>query len=401
VRFAALAFVLGVASLGVASASCTKLAQPCSAGGATPLYQDASLAGRSVSLSEGPGGTTLATFILSGTPNADAGATDFAPPRSFEAIVVAPDLSTTTHVSFAAPPALTARTGGTTSVDAEYTGSGALFRWVETSIAQEPAGAMHSTLTLRVAFVSASGAPSPPRTVAACVDCALSTTSGASASFVYVFYRAQKGAAGVLRVSADGSAVDTLPLPNWLGASAPLPALSLSNGALVARTSSAFLVVDDALELASGPYVVGTGAKAFDWSPAAPLATTLGQPGDADGGVAAAGGGDLFGFSAGQDVPNLLLVRFGASARMTRVSTANTIEGMARDGDALGVSFTADGREYFALAGADGEKRGGDLDLGAAQIGSAHRIVRAAPSRWASLAVSGDALTKREVTCEE
>jgi hypothetical protein len=390
------AFV-GAASFGAATASCTKLSAPCTASHATTIVTDPAAAGRSLSLSEGAGGTTVARWLVNAPLQADAGASLFTPPVSLEVLVLSADLATTKHSSFPAPPELTARTGNTTTIDASFTGKGALFHWVETVVTQDPGGATHDTSVLLASFVSASGAASAPRTLATCVDCTLAAASGVSASFAYIVFRAQKDTAGVLRVSSDGSAVDVLPFPSWAGATGALPALSLSNGQLVARTPSAFSAVDDELALIAGPFAVGVGGDAaFDWSPTAPLAMTLGQAGGGEGGVS-----DLFGFSAGQDVPNLLLTTYGAAPRTTRISTANAIEGTARDDDALGVAFTADERDYFALVGADGEKRGGDLDLGATTFAAAPRIVRSGPSHYAVLQLRDGALTKREVSCEE
>jgi hypothetical protein len=365
----------------------------------TPLYDDPSATGHSAALLEGGSGTTVAKWLVNAAPQADAGASPFSAPRSLEVLVASADLAGVTRASFPAPPSLAARTGNTSSIDAEYTGSGALFRWVETSVAQDPAGAVHDTLTLRTVFVSASGASTEPRTLATCADCSIAVSSGASPAFAYVLFRGGNGVSGVLRVSSDGSAFEILPLPSWLASGASLPSLALSNAQLVARIASSFTPVDDDLERVAGPFVAGAGNAAFDWSPSAPLVLSLGPAGAGEGGAVV----DLFGFSAGQDVPDLLLTTFGPSLRTTRISTANAIAGVARDDRELGVTFTADGRDYFALVDTNGEKRGGDLDLAATSpgVGATQRLVRTAPAHYAELQFRDGALTKREVTCEE
>jgi hypothetical protein len=427
--------------------ACTRFTEPCRLVTEDTTFSDPSLSGQSPTLFEGPAGDTVVEYIEwtasgqatdggvdGGDASGEAGTTGGL--GGFSSLTNVPVGARIVSVSgdgtvairrFPAPAELSARAGSTTNIDVTYTGAGLLFSWVEERVRTDTNGLVHKDATLRFSYASEAGAApasSPPG--GACQDCAIVTATAASRTSTYVFFNvtgagAATAAGGLVRLSADGRTTSYGARPAWLGKGG-LPQFRSSNGAVVAFTGGSVVVVDDDLLPIGGPFSTGGAFAAVVWEPGAPYGVWLDSgagAGASQGGLAfptlldagttpeanpvnSTGANDLGSVSGtGAD---LLLGRFASARPPTRITTASSVHGVARDGDVYGISFAAGGRDYFALTNALGEKRGGDVDIGAASnlLGASggRSVHRSAPGRFRVLALAGTALLTREVSCE-
>lgn len=427
------ASVILVASLCAVPAQlgCSRFTEPCHLSEEVTLFADPGMDSSTGSLLEGPSGETVLRFIAYAKTGADAGAeggdtaeagvlgglgpatpTALPVPSKAEIVVIPGPQGGTLRGAYAAPLALSARAGSTFDIDATYTGKGVLFSWVEQSTRTEPDGKVHTGGALRQAF--ATGAEPPPSVdVVSCDDCTIHSAPVATRDTTFLFYAVQelgkKATSTVLRISPAGDAVERLPMPAWLGPQGSVPRVSASNGALVVRLAGGSYVAGGDLALSAGPFVPSGSALSFVQGDGDPYAAWLEVPGSTSG---TDGGGTTFGDlgfeSASGDVgQGLMLGRFSQGGAITRLSTASNILGVARDLDRFGVAFASGDREYFALAGADGEKVGGDIDLGAqlsTSLGAQgnRRVIRSprGPHTFSVMGLSGGTLRSREVSCE-
>jgi hypothetical protein len=410
---------------------CSRFTEPCRLSDEVALFSDQQLYHQNASLLEGPSGETVLRFVTYAEDVTDAGAPGEATdagavtagvigatstatpvPRKVDIVIVPGPAGGTLRSTFAAPLALQGRAGSTLDIGVTYTGQGLLFSWVEETTRTEPNGKVHRGAALRHAF--ATGADLPPTTdVLSCDDCTIRAAPVATKQTTFLFYAVaelgKKATSTVRRMTPTGEVVSQLPLPAWLGSQGSVPRISTSHGALVVRLAGGSYVLGDDLAFAAGPFVPGGGALSFVQGDGEPYAAWLEVPGLT---VGTDGGGPTFGDlgfeSASGDVgQNLMLGRFSQGGSVTRLSTASNILGVARDLDTFGVAFASGDREYFALAGAHGEKIGGDVDIGgqlATSLGAQgnRRVIRSArgPHTFSVMGLSGGTLHSREVSCE-
>jgi len=422
------------AAVGVASAfvlppqlGCSRFTERCHLEGETTLYSDPSLSGSSGTLFDGPSGEMVLQFITYAKSAADAGAEGGADEGGItfpsgigstmsgaavpeKVVLVAIDGAGSVKSTFASPLELSQRVGGVTGIDVTYTGKGLLFSWIEQQTSTDDHGKVHTRETLRYGF--ATGAvPPPAHDVVSCGDCTIESAAASTKSTTFLFYAVQAqgkpGQSALLRLTPDGSVVATEPLPKTLGAAGTVPRVMTSNGALLARLAGGSYVVRDDLALAAGPFVPTGSSLSLVIGDGDPYATWLAVPGASATPDAGAVAADL-GFDTSGDIgQDLMLGSFSPGGVITRLSTASIVIGVARDNGTFGVAFSSNDREYFALAGADGQKVGGDVDIGAAMstnlgtLGN-RRVIRSSrgPAHFSVLGLSGTKLTSREVTCE-
>ncbi len=420
-------------SLPGAQLGCSRFKEPCRLSDEVTLFSDPSLDGLSGTLLEGPAGDTVLRFITYKKPEADAGveAGDVAEtgagagglggfgtvaltspvPSKVDIVVSAVSPGAFIRKTFVAPMELQARAGSTVQIAATYTGQAVLFSWVEQSTHTDPDGLVHTGAALRYA-VSSGGTSFSAELARACDDCTIQATAVAKRGTTFIFYSAvQQGKTkpfgGVVRMDPLGVAVEHLPVPSWFVSAAVLPRLSLSNGTLLARLSTGSYVVRDDLALEVGPFVPKGSAVAFVYGDGDPYGAWLETPGTSASGDGGAVFGDLGFDDVGSAGQNLMLGRYSAGGTATRISTASNVLGVARGQGTFGVAFVAGEREYFALAGADGQKVGGDVDIGGAlatslEAAAGRRVLRSvhAPASFSILGLSGSTLLSREVTCD-
>lgn len=435
VHLCALTAAVGVAwSLPLAQLGCTHFKEPCHLSNEVTLFSDPGLDGLSGTLLEGPDGGTILRFITYKTASADAGAeaSDVADagagasglggfgtvslsspiPSQVDIVLSAVTPGAFIRKTFGAPMELQARAGSTTDIAATYTGQAVLFSWVEQSTHTDANGLVHNGAALRYA-VSNGGASLPAALARGCDGCTIHATAIATHGATFLFYSGvQEGKSkpfgGVVRMDPPGVTVEHIPVPSWFISPAVPPRLSLSNGKLLARLSTGSYVVRDDLALQIGPFVPKGSAVAFVYGDGDPYGAWLETPGtsaSSDGGAVFGDlGFDDVGSSGGQD---LMLGRYSAGGTATRISTASNVLGVVRGEGTFGVAFASGVREYFALTGADGEKVGGDVDIGGTlatslEAGGGRRVMRSVhgPATFSIVGLSGSALLSREVTCD-
>lgn len=425
---AAGALLAAVVSVVPAQLGCSRFAEPCHLAGEVTLF--ASARSGAPELLEGPSGETVLRFVTYATSSADAGAEGGSDgslgaiggfgtvsaasspvPSKVDLVVYPGPQGGTLEASYAAPLTLAGRVGSTANIGATYTGHGVLYSWLEESTRTDPDGKVHAGAALRYALSTGADAPTA-QDVVSCDDCAITVAPVSTKTATFLFYAVQRqgtpGESTVLRLGAAGDVLSTQALPKALGPPGSVPRVFGSNGALVARLPGGSYVVRDDLSLGAGPFVPTGSSLSFVYGDGDPYAAWLAVPGTsngADAGTAAIG--DI-GFEGAVDVgQDLMLGRFTSGDATTRLSTASSITGVARDGDRFGVAFVSGDREYFALAGADGQKVGGDIDIGSAVSGPSFgqvggRVLRSprAPHTFSVLGLSGTKLVSREVSCE-
>ncbi|MDB4997491.1 MAG: hypothetical protein JWM74_4923 [Myxococcaceae bacterium] len=392
--------------------------------GADAQVRDAGvLGGPAFALVDAPSGEIVAVRqVLAPVP--DAGAPDAAvlgaqlgstPIPAAVEVVVVDRAGAARRSKLAAPAALAARRGSTTTIGAVWTGAGVVWHWVETTTTTAPDGVVDTTSALHFVFVGEDGhesrAVAPNTTCAGCTFAVsvATTATGALALYDGVATLPPAGpsvaahAPSFVAFSRDGTIADS-GSASWLGAGGAARLRSAGDRTIVIRGTAIWSVDDRAQPIAGPvrlPFPVGVAAWwgnggdiAFAWPnvAAAPLSGAQEAAEPALGGTSVGAETDIL-LERGNDR--------GVVDGVARVTTGGSAQDITRDAEGTyGILTSSLDGDVFVLVDAGGHKLGGDVAVGGETASVGNHVLRApSPRTFVDVRASGSSLTRREITC--
>ncbi len=379
------------------------------------------LGGPAFALVDAPSGEILAIRqVLAQT--SDAGAADAAglgaqlggtPIPSAVEVVVVDAAGSARRSTLAAPAALAARRGSTSTIGVVWTGAGLVWHWVETTTTTAPDGAVDTTSDLRFVFVGEDGRETRAAVAdAKCANCTFAVSVATTATGALALYD------GVTTASAGGPAIaasppsfvafsrEGTPLANgpvsWLGAGGAR-VRSAGNRTIVVRGVAVWSVDDRAQPIAGPlrlPFPVGVAAWwgnggdiAFAWPNLASASLSGTEATEPPLGATSVGAETDILLERGNDR--------GVVDGVARVSTGGSVQDITRDSDGTyGVLTSSVDGDVFVLVDAGGHKIGGDVLVGGETASVGNHVLRSpSPRTFVDVRASGSSLMRREITC--